>query len=531
MSKMINYDELALAWKNVSEKYSEQPRLQRTLNSADLFIYKDNWILFSVVNQAQKEWIRTHVLNNIQDQIREELNDVTAILEVLTSEELNALRACHIIRSSWKSEDLKMICALSNTDGGMITYHYPAEERDLINRQLKLIQNKRKKIGPSNSHILVESKEIRSNCYIAVTVLPSESICYISSRSGIESYYLYVNGKVILAEKDEIERINSIRKKKVAKKYISKITSMMIIPDAEFIENHKFNNGESVPIFEALSVYGFNRLVGYLKYINRTYANVYSRGECKLHPSLIPSLYRNKTDLLVEDNKIKTIINRFIKDPKLSQKLSLNPFDNDSRYVVEGVLQHYGATTSFLDVVDNHWVALWMGLNEYTVKEQLDKYARYIERSIPIIEKLIEDPLHKNKNMWEEKLYQYVLLVAVPFAVNQSEKGISISDSIIEVDLRKALPSTFLRPHAQHGLVIKRNITAKVATANDFDLSSNVVAIIRVRIDRAKKWIGDGELLTQDNLIPPPGYDPGYDLLLQRSDLFQNSSLKIMKYE
>ena len=55
--------------------------------------------------------------------------------------------------------------------------------------------------------------------------------------------------------------------------------------------------------------------------------------------------------------------------------------------------------------------------------------------------------------------------------------------------------------------------------------------IIRIRIDRAKRWIGDGELLTQDNLIPPPGYDPGYDLLLNKSELFRNSSLKITKYE
>ena len=102
---------------------------------------------------------------------------------------------------------------------------------------------------------------------------------------------------------------------------------------------------------------------------------------------------------------------------------------------------------------------------------------------------------------------------------------------MIEVDLRKALPSTFLRPHAQHGLVIKKNVSNSSPSAIDFDLSSNVVGIIRIRIDRAKRWIGDGELLTQDNLIPPPGYDPGYDLLLNKSELFRNSSLKITKYE
>ena len=105
-----------------------------------------------------------------------------------------------------------------------------------------------------------------------------------------------------------------------------------------------------------------------------------------------------------------------------------------------------------------------------------------------------------------------------------------VANNIIEIDLRKSLPSTFLRPHAQHGLVIKKNVDLNFRKSEDYDLSTNVVAIIKIRIDRAKQWIGNGELLTQDNLIPPPGYDPGYDLLLSKYDIFSNSSLKITKY-
>jgi hypothetical protein len=236
--------------------------------------------------------------------------------------------------------------------------------------------------------------------------------------------------------------------------------------------------------------------------------------------------------LQAEDEKIEKIVDRFFKDSTLSDRLSLSDLEKDnSRYRIEGVLQHYGATTSFLDVVDNHWIALWMGLNQYTVSGRIEKYARYIERRIPIIEKLCGEEECVDPDKWKKLIYQYVILIAVPFAQSPTSSGINISDSIIEIDLRKALPSIFLRPHAQHGLVIKKKCLNNPPHSDDYDLSSNVVAIIRVRIDRAKQWIGSGELLTQDNLIPPPGFDTGYELLLNKAEVFRNSSLKIMKFE
>ena len=40
----------------------------------------------------------------------------------------------------------------------------------------------------------------------------------------------------------------------------------------------------------------------------------------------------------------------------------------------------------------------------------------------------------------------------------------------------------------------------------------------------------NGELLTQNNLFPPPAYDYGFDLLLSRDDLFKDSEYSIAKY-
>lgn len=452
-----------------------------------------------------------------------------------------------VIRTSWRSKDLEIICAfLNSSNGGEIVYN--VKERDTVDAVLSIctaVKNKLKKIGP-DIHGLVDiiTGEIEGKRFVKVVVKPSSTECYVTSRSGNKTYYIEKDNKriktsreAISQEKDKIKETftkdvkNERKPGPYIRKSISKLTPNMQIPDTNFVVNHTFLSGNTVPIYEAFSVYGFNRLVGYLKYLNRTYANVYCRGECKLHESLIPSLYRGKDNLKIEDRKINLIINRFLEDNKMLDYLGLDPNDKErSQYRIESVLQHYGATTSFLDVVDNHWVALWMGLNRYIIVTQTDKYAKYVERTIPLVEKISGAHDLEQANEWDKNIYQYVLLIAVPFANNPSVDGINKSNDIIEIDLRKSLPSTFLRPHAQHGLVIKKNVLNSIRKSEDYDLSTNVVAIIKIRIDRAKQWIGDGELLTQDNLIPPPGYDPGYDLLLSKYDLFRNSSLKITKY-
>ena len=94
--------------------------------------------------------------------------------------------------------------------------------------------------------------------------------------------------------------------------------------------------------------------------------------------------------------------------------------------------------------------------------------------------------------------------------------------------MRKSLPSVFLRPHAQHGIVVRRKL-ANETQAADYDMSSQVIGILRMRVDRVKSWLGDGDLLSQANLFPPPTADYGYDILLSRNDLFSDKNM-IAKY-
>ena len=301
----------------------------------------------------------------------------------------------------------------------------------------------------------------------------------------------------------------------------------LTINGTKYVGNHEFTCGNSVPIYEVLTVHAFTQLIGHAKFNNQSFGNIYYRGECKLHDSLKPSLFRNIKNPGPSTNRLVRFIQKFIDDEYMQRELKLPANDPEtSKTKVEGMLQHYGIPTRFVDVVDNHWIALWMGLNKADKPKQINQYYHYVERQVPLIE------IAEGNLSGEEELFQYVLLLAIPFSAQRTFTGIQISDDYIEVDLRQALPSTFLRPHAQHGLVIRRKIhESNQTTGTDaYDLAPAIVGIIKIRIDRVKNWIGTGELLTQNSLFPPAAYDYGYDLLLKRTDLFNDTEFNIAHF-
>lgn len=286
---------------------------------------------------------------------------------------------------------------------------------------------------------------------------------------------------------------------------------------------HVFECGQDVPIYEVENVHALNQLIGYAKFINRSYGNVYYRGECKLHNSLLPSIFRGHTNTAVITTPLKTLIETVLQDEKMVNQLKLDVSDKTSAMLkIEGVLQHYGIKTRFIDLVDNHWVALWMGLNRNVKHKQLLEYFHYVEREIPLID------FAEGKACTEEDLFQYLLLLAIPGDNERINNGIYSSNDYYEIDLRQALPSTYLRPHAQHGLVVRKR-PHDGDSVEKYDLATNIVGIIKIRIDRAKQWMGNGELLSQNNLFPPPAFDNGYDVLLSRTDLF-NGNFTIARY-
>ena len=49
-----------------------------------------------------------------------------------------------------------------------------------------------------------------------------------------------------------------------------------------------------------------------------------------------------------------------------------------------------------------------------------------------------------------------------------------------------------------------------------YDFNANVSCVVRVSVDLAKKMLGSGTLLSQDNFFPDETIDQGYNILLER---------------
>ncbi len=320
------------------------------------------------------------------------------------------------------------------------------------------------------------------------------------------------------------DQVNDNIDEEISIKGPKKLSTSLSINGANYIGDYIFLCGNEVPVYEIQTVHALNQIIGYAKFNNQNYGKVYYRGECKLHKSLQPSLYRNVKKTEKANAKISNLINKIIADEHMKNNLKLgqnNAFVD--RIKVEGMLQHYGIPTRFIDIVDNHWIALWMGLNNTIKPKQFNEYRHYEPRNIPLVE------IASGESLSDDSLFQYILLMAVPYEEYQNLDGVQISADYIEVDLRQALPSTFLRPHAQHGLVVRRKVHDQNGVEG-YDLAPTIIGVLKIRIDIAKQWLGEGALLTQENLFPPPAYDYGYDILLFRKDLFEDSEHSIIKY-
>ena len=241
--------------------------------------------------------------------------------------------------------------------------------------------------------------------------------------------------------------------------------------------------GNSVKVYTIKTVHDLTQFIGFGKYMNNNGHNVFLRGQTELYGgALIPSIYRNRTRLDSITAKYNARIEKVKND--------VDSFSQYDRTVLDPLLQHYGIKTPYIDLVDNVWVALWFALHKATVKLiNSHEYVYYF----------------KNSNQ-----YSYILLVATD-AINVSDKnGVYEGETTQMIDLRKALPSYFLRPHAQHAYMLKK----KGETVGDY--SDLIIGIAKIPTELGFKWIGTSEFLTVSTLFPAAYFDSGYKVLLKK---------------
>lgn len=318
------------------------------------------------------------------------------------------------------------------------------------------------------------------------------------------------------------------------------LTDKSHVDGTHYLGMHKYKNEHEVPIYEIFTTGALNQLIGHCKFDNSQYGNVYYRGVSGLYDNVLPSLMRNRAKGIPDD--LTKILKTICEHPYFRESLKLRPnireitlqdkhtnkqINRFNRYCSEALLQHYAGCTRFLDIVDNHWVAIWMGLHTFHMGGRRNMFCKAINRTKSVYE-MYENII--NGNNIANDCYVYILLLAMPHTTSTPLYGISEGELFVEVDLRKALPSIYLRPHAQHALVVRKIDKHNVNQKSDYyDLADQVIGILRIRVDIATEWLGNGSLLSQQNLFPSPSIDQGYNNLLLHPEVFTHP-FEIIKY-
>jgi hypothetical protein len=224
---------------------------------------------------------------------------------------------------------------------------------------------------------------------------------------------------------------------------------------------------------------------GYLKYTlaKESKKGVFFRGQTKLYNGLAPALLRGVKD---GPPNVK-------RRARIAEFLALRAVNPNCR---EALLQHYGIRTTWLDVVDNVWVALWFACHQALIKGWPEEYLHFEKRT----------PGTRSQ-------YAYLLLLeSAFFEPVDGQPGLYRDERSETIDLRVAVPSHFLRPHAQHGLLVRRLSKAGLPVS---DYSPLIAGTIRVDLANAIDWMGNGSTLVVHSIFPPAYYDSGYLELLK----------------
>ena len=246
-------------------------------------------------------------------------------------------------------------------------------------------------------------------------------------------------------------------------------------------------------LFPVKDTHTLIQAAGYLKHVRgrRNSELVFFRGESKIYPTLPPTAFRGIRTKRAESGAVQRI-------NKAIAHFS-RPLTATALYAHEALLQHYGLKTTWIDLVDNIWVALWFACHQACSAGPCGEYLHF-EQRIPRT-----DATGK----------AYILLVGVDaVAPDSARPGLYVGPNTELIDLRIAAPSVFVRPHAQHGLLMRMKGNH---TQRPLDYSPQVRGVLEIDLSDALEWLGNSTALSTHSLFPPPTYDNGYSTLLQAS--------------
>lgn len=200
-------------------------------------------------------------------------------------------------------------------------------------------------------------------------------------------------------------------------------------------------------------------------------ATLLCRGQTRHKAEMRPSLFRSKNDTHQVNQLLKA-------EQKVIEQVQARGLKRFIRPDLPALLQHYGVSTSWLDVVDNLFVSVWFATHYY------DKAKNAYFPSDP------------QSEGW------------IYFISTHTSAG-----RLRFIDLRELHHHLSVRPHIQHGWSV---------TLNDKDwddcsrgLGSFIVAAVTFR--RESAWKLDSGMFTQNVLFPSPEYDNTLKVLRETS--------------
>lgn len=187
---------------------------------------------------------------------------------------------------------------------------------------------------------------------------------------------------------------------------------------------------------------------------------VLMRGQPADYPGMVPGLFRPPTNS-IEPSRLVSAESRLEK--QVRRRIKLGRFKKPQ---LAALLQHYGYRTTWLDVVDNLWTAIWFATNSI---EPANTRVRCAAR-------------RTSGTGW------------IYFLVADGRSG-----GCTAIDLRETHHGLSLRPHAQQGWSVRS------CGSNISELNNSVVGCVEFPI--SGKWAFGGHLGSSEFLFPPRRLD------------------------
>lgn len=310
-------------------------------------------------------------------------------------------------------------------------------------------------------------------------------------------------------------------------------------------------------VFDVSDINALVQAIGYLKFI--TDGKVYFRGQSKIYenqgrifplPSLLRSSVWEKTpidekDAAAVDDAARERIYKIIslagewpaslnvgnrKERVLLQDDTMVGNDNLAcwdvpLYTVEPLLQHYGMETRWLDLTESLPYALFFGLVRYGSKiavsdadvadptnvHVLGAYEDARRRSClsPVFQNIpVYIPDVDDYPQYANYVYLYAISPGAPLPSLTDEdtgmrrKGLSRYSGGYVIDMREAVPSFYLRPHAQHGLLWLPDKSVAGAERDD-GIGDVQACVFRIPTEAVLRWLRAAEMFSPSGIYPP----------------------------